>query len=146
MRPEPRIIAARLAVLLVDDDEAYRFSLAVLLEDEIGVEVDVASTYDEATQKLEEAGNKYALVLLDQMLGSHPGQTLVPLVRERAPAARIMVVSGAEPSRAVEEAVDGVVLKTLAIPRLLEAISRQLEVRESATIALQNPTPGGPTR
>jgi len=82
-----------LSVFLVDDDEANRFSLAALLEDE-GFEVEVASSYAEAEQKLLTDGSQYSVVLLDQRLGDGLGTDLVPTVRSRLPKAKVVLLTG----------------------------------------------------
>jgi two-component system, response regulator RegA len=80
-------------LLLVDDDESNRLTLSVLLEDE-GFEVDVASSYSEATRRILAEGARYDAVLLDQHLGDGLGVNLIPLVRERLPSSKVIVISG----------------------------------------------------
>jgi DNA-binding NtrC family response regulator len=128
----------RYAVLLVDDDESYRFSLSVLLEEEVGLEVDVASSHESALEKLRARGARYSLVLLDQALGSEAGEALVPFIRRLLPDARIIILSGADPAEAVRRQVDGVLLKSFSVPHLLDEVGRQVGALQSMTRLVVN--------
>jgi CheY-like chemotaxis protein len=80
-------------LLLIDDDESNRITLALLLED-AGFEVAVAASLAEATTKLRTSSTDWDAVLLDSLLGDGQGCELVPLIRERVPSAKIVAVSG----------------------------------------------------
>ena len=79
-------------ILLVDDDESNRLTLSVLLEDE-HFDVTVARSRADAERVLD-AGARFDAVLLDHSLGDGYGGDLVPLIRARMPAAKIVALSG----------------------------------------------------
>ncbi len=79
-------------VLLVDDDDASRFTLAALLED-AGVVVREIATLEEARAAIPEEPD-CLLVLADYHLDEGLGVDLLPLVRQHMPRARFVLVSG----------------------------------------------------
>ncbi len=81
-------------LLLVEDDASNRLTLGALLEDE-GFAVEAASTLAEARELLRRAP-AFTAVLLDRRLDHEDGLALVPAVRAAAPAAKIVVLSGAD--------------------------------------------------
>jgi DNA-binding response OmpR family regulator len=81
------VLVAR--ILLADDDEGNRITLAALLEDE-GHHVDLAGSFAEASQALASRG--YDVALLDQYLGDGLGSDLLPLAQARS--ARVVFLSG----------------------------------------------------
>jgi two-component system response regulator RegA len=112
-------------VLLVDDDDASRFTLAALLED-AGITVREAATLEEAQAAIpEEAG--CLLVLADYHLDEGLGVDLIPLVREHMPGARFVIVSGDAEAGSLP-GVDGVLRKgddpRVAIARVKEWLAR----------------------
>jgi two-component system OmpR family response regulator len=78
-------------VLLLDDDDAARLTLAALLEDEF--DVAEVSCLADARASLTN-GTAFDLVLLDRHLGDGHGIDLIPLVRSQLPRCKIIVVSG----------------------------------------------------
>lgn len=80
-------------LLLVDDDEANRVTLAVLLEDE-GYEVDVAASFAEASRIIAAPGAAYDAALLDQHLGDGLGADLLGALRRHLPRAKVILISG----------------------------------------------------
>ena len=91
-------------ILLVDDSDSNRMVLGSLLEDE-GLHVEEARSFAQARDKLVESGPTYDLVMVDQHLGDGLGTGLVPIVRTRAPRAKVMLISGS----AEDHAESGVV-------------------------------------
>src|SRR5687768_11644515 len=79
-------------ILLVDDDESNRLTLSVLLEEE-DFRVTLAASRAEAERLLDSA-ETYDLVLLDHSLGDGFGTELIPLIRQKLPAAKIVALSG----------------------------------------------------
>ena len=79
-------------ILLVDDDESARLTLAVLLEDE-GFAVEEAARLAEARERLE-AMPSCDLAILDRRLPDGAGTELIDLIRESHPRARIATLSG----------------------------------------------------
>lgn len=79
-------------LLLVDDDESNRVSLAALLEDE-GFDVTAAASYAEGKAALAVA-LPYDVALLDQNLGDGTGTDLLREVRAKMPSTKAILVSG----------------------------------------------------
>ena len=79
-------------VLLVDDSDANRLTLAALLECE-AFEITEASSLA-AARKCLEAAPAFDLVLLDRHLSDGLGYELIPVVRAQSPSCKIIVVSG----------------------------------------------------
>src|SRR5262245_10027083 len=79
-------------ILLVDDEPTLRLTMTALFEDE-GFQIDVASSLREAIEHLR-GPQGYGVVLLDQNLGDGSGIDLVPVVRERQPGAKVLLISG----------------------------------------------------
>jgi two-component system response regulator RegA len=112
-------------ILLVDDDDSNRVTLSVLLEDE-GYAVDVEGSFEGAKKRLGSADG-YDLLLLDQHLGDGLGSDLVPLVRQRWPAAKVLLISGSISDRSgMAELFDALVPKGAAFPDVLALVQRVL--------------------
>ena len=73
-------------LLLIDDDEAIRFTLTALLEQE-GFVVSVAANEREARELL--LDGEYSAVLLDWRLERSSGAQLLPPIREHQSGARV---------------------------------------------------------
>jgi CheY-like chemotaxis protein len=91
-RPIDTISREQHRLLVVDDHDGNRLTLAALLEDE-GFAVDVAATFEEAEVRIREAAS-YAAAILDVNLGNRSGLDLVGVVHGRFPRAKIMIVTG----------------------------------------------------
>ena len=78
-------------MLLVDDDDAVRDVCAAMLED-IGCEVTVAASGEEALQEL--AGQKFTIMLTDIAMPSMSGVELAQRARELEPEMPILFASG----------------------------------------------------
>jgi|SRR4051812_32942504 DNA-binding response OmpR family regulator len=81
-------------VLLLDDNDASRLTLAALLETD-AFEVTEASSLSDARQSLA-AAPVFDLALLDQHLGDGQGVDLIPMVRAQLPNCKIIIVSGSD--------------------------------------------------
>lgn len=116
----PPAVGAR--VLVIDDHDGNRETLAALLEDE-DFAVAQAATFEAALIALE-SDAVFDVLLLDRHLGPHDGLQLVPLVRATRPSAKIIVVSGScsEPV----PGIDDVVGKDLGFDVLLPRLRRLL--------------------
>jgi DNA-binding response OmpR family regulator len=77
-------------VLLVDDSDAVRLTLAAILED---AGHDVVEAHSVATGRMR-LDASFDLVVLDHQLGDGFGSALIPEVRAAAPAATVIVLSG----------------------------------------------------
>jgi DNA-binding response OmpR family regulator len=87
-------------ILLVDDSDAIRLTLAALLED-AGHSVKEAESLAAARACLD--GLQFDLVLLDVHLGDGLGPSLIPELRAALPAATIALLTGEnEPAAAAE--------------------------------------------
>jgi two-component system response regulator RegA len=98
-------------VLLVDDSASNRMVLGSLLEDE-GLEVVAADSYAQARERLTADGAAFDVVMVDQHLGDGLGSNLVPLVRQRVPAAKVMLISGS-----ADEDVTGKAVFDATVPK-----------------------------
>jgi CheY-like chemotaxis protein len=113
----------RWSVLLVEDDPANWLTLSAVLE-EAGFTVAVAESHPQAHQLLE-GQPRYDVVLLDWSLGDADARELIPLVRSRMPAAKIVLVSGQ--GRSVPwPLVDAVFQKGTHVDELLACLERLL--------------------
>jgi two-component system response regulator RegA len=92
-------------LLVVDDDESNRVTLAALLESE-GYVVDESADCDDALRRI--AQSNYAAVILDWRLGTRSGAELVAPIRTHQPAARILVVTGSDTLDAHTIGVDAI--------------------------------------
>ena len=99
----------KVRILYVDDDASNRLTFSALLEDE-GFEVEEAASFAEAKQVLE-SGRQWRIVLLDYRLGDGIGTALVPLVRERVPRAKVVMLSGSMTADRIPEKVDAALVK-----------------------------------
>lgn len=113
---------ARESVLLVEDDVGNALTLSALLEDS-GFRVDAVASLAESRSQIARAG--YALILLDNQLGDGQSHELIPELRQRLPAARIILVCGERPAR-LQHPVDALHLKGEAFSQLLGTIERLL--------------------
>lgn len=123
--PAPTSASVVAHVLLVEDHDGHRETLAALLADE-GFVVDQAASFTAACACLESAA-RYDVVLLDRALGERDGLELAPLVRMSRPTAKVVVVSGSDvpPS----EGVDDIVGKDVEFETLLARLRRLLVSR-----------------
>ena len=110
-------------ILLCDDDEGNRLTTGALLE-EVGFEVDLASSFAEAEARLSAASAQYLLLILDQNLGDGLGSELAVVARARLPAAKIVLLTGADRVDAL--AVDRVVQKGCGFDGLWKIIQALL--------------------
>ena len=94
----------RIRVFLVDDVRELRVLLRMVLEEDPGMEVvGEASDGRAGVEGVERA--RPDVVLLDLSMPDMDGLEAIPLIRERAPETRIVVLSGHEPGRVSLEAL-----------------------------------------
>jgi DNA-binding NtrC family response regulator len=114
-------------VMVVDDDHALCETLWDLLRDQ-GYRVCVAGDEAAAAERLK--GRDFQVVLIDMMLPGGNGRSVLRRVRELAPTARTLLITGYrdETSRLVDEALregaEGVCYKPFDVPQLLELMRR----------------------
>jgi two-component system, LuxR family, response regulator FixJ len=120
---------ARGTVYVIDDDDAVRDSIRLLLECEGFRVVDFAS----AAEFLRQApGDWHSCILTDMHMPGMTGLELIEEIRRRDPTIPIIAMTG-RPDRAVEEAVeeaDGTLLvKPFRFGELVAAIGKALRRR-----------------
>lgn len=111
-------------VLVVDDDDAVRDTLAKVLGAN-GLDVLQADSGQSALELLH-ARDGVDVILLDRTMPGGSGERFIPRIRAQAPHARIVFLSGrgVEPELAAQ--VDAVVLKPARSAQLLEIIQRMM--------------------
>jgi CheY-like chemotaxis protein len=119
---------ARATILLVDDDEVLRHTLATILEKH-GYDVTTAASVPEAL-KLITAGS-YDVLLSDlHMPGRGDGLTVVSAMRHANPKAVTILLSAFPEMDAAAQAIllqtDQILVKPMNIPALIEAIEQRL--------------------
>jgi DNA-binding response OmpR family regulator len=127
-------------ILLVDDDEVLRHTLAAVLQ-EHGFGVTTAGGVSEAL-KLISAGS-YDVLLSDlHMPGRGDGLTVVSAMRHANPNAVTMLFSAFPEMDAAAQAIllqtDQILVKPMNIPALIEAIEQRLAVGAPPTRVIQS--------
>ena len=120
-------------ILVIDDEESVRQSLAFVLEDE-GYMVDVAENGQEAIRKTKT--NLYNLALVDIRLPDMDGISLLPQMSETVPKMVKIIVTG-YPSldnsiEAVNKGADGYIIKPYSMEYLLRTIKEHLRKQQEA--------------
>jgi DNA-binding response OmpR family regulator len=122
-----RPVGERRHVLLVDDSDVFRTTLAAILED-VGYVVHQATSLAGGRELL--ATMPGDIVLLDVELGDGSGVELIALARGALPAAVIVVLTGGDPS-AVPLGADLFLHKTLDPTSLLVKLDRALTAKHA---------------
>lgn len=121
-------MADKPSILIVDDDDSVRRTLALILEEK-GYIVDTAETGGEAIRKSME--NFYNLALIDIRLPDMDGIRLLTEMKETIPKIVKIMITGyptlENAIEAVNRGADGYILKPINIDELLEKIERHLE-------------------
>jgi two-component system, response regulator RegA len=110
-----------LKVLLVEDDESNRLTMSVLLEED-GFDVRVAASFAEARSALARTDAAFDLFLLDHSLGDGFGTDLIPEIRRRFPAAKIVTISGSLGGELASATADLVLQKAMHFPDFAERL------------------------
>ena len=121
---------AKATILLVDDDEVLRQTLAAVLQ-EHGYDVTTAGSVPEAL-KLITAGS-YDVLLSDlHMPGKGDGLTVVSAMRHANPKAVTILLSAFPEMDAAAQAIllqtDQILVKPMNVPALIEAIEQRLAI------------------
>lgn len=118
---------ARAPVLVVDDNEDFRFLLSVWLTDELGLTVLLAADGLDATRYFTDPGSPAPrLVLLDLEMPGMDGRGLCAWLRRHAQELPRIVLVSARPDLAHvadELEVDAYLKKPVTLPRLRAAVS-----------------------
>jgi len=120
-------------VLVIDDDESIRKTLAVILEEK-GYLVDTAENGKEAIKKSQ--AKFYNLALIDIRLPDMEGTKLLTAMREGTPKMVKIIVTG-YPSlqnaiEAVNKGADAYVLKPFNMDNVLNTINEHLKKQQQA--------------
>lgn len=91
---EPRLEEGRKTVLVVEDEVALRFLIAIELREEFDVAVIEAQNADEAIAALRSNGDIDAVFTDVRMPGSMDGLALIRLVKSEFPNVRVAMTSG----------------------------------------------------
>jgi CheY-like chemotaxis protein len=131
---------ARATILLVDDDEALRQTLAAVLQ-EHGYDVTTAGSVPEAL-KLITAGS-YDVLLSDlHMPGRGDGLTVVSAMRHANPKSVTILLSAFPEMDAAAQAIllqaDQILVKPMNIPALIEAIEQRLAIGPPPSRVIQS--------
>ena len=118
-------------ILIVDDEESIRETLAVILEDE-GYRVDTAQNAKEAIAKT--SAEVYNLALIDIRLPDMEGTELLTRIGDATPRMRKIIITG-YPSipnaiDAVNKRADAYITKPFEMDKVLETIKEQLKKQE----------------
>lgn len=124
----------RARILVIDDDESIRESLAMLLQAK-GYVVDAARDGKEAITMSN--SNLYNLALIDIRLPDMEGTELLTAMRETTPRMIKIIVTGypalQNAVRAVNQGADGYIVKPVKAPELLSMVDEHLKKqRENA--------------
>ena len=119
-------------ILVVDDDEDVRNSLATILKDE-GYMVDVAKNGSEAIEKSRAAF--YNVALIDIRLPDMEGTEILTRMRDTVPKIRKIILTGYPSLQNAIEAVnrnaDAYILKPVEVEKLLDTVREQLKLQEA---------------
>jgi DNA-binding NtrC family response regulator len=123
----------RARILVVDDDESIRKTLAAILEDK-GYDVDTAENGKEAIKKSH--AEFYNLALIDIRLPDMEGVKLLTAMKETTPKMVKIIITG-YPSlqnaiAAVNKSADAYIIKPLNIDTVLDTIKEQLKKQQEA--------------
>lgn len=119
-------------ILVVDDDEGIRNSLATILKDE-GYTVDVAKNGSDAIEKSKAAF--YNVALIDIRLPDMEGTEILTRMRDTVPKIRKIILTGYPSLQNAIEAVnrnaDAYILKPVEVEKLLDTVREQLKLQET---------------
>ena len=120
-------------ILIIDDDESIRKTLAIILE-ERGYIVDTAQNGREAIEK--SYANFYNLALIDIRLPDTEGTRLLSQLRETTPK-MVKIIATGYPSlqnalEAVNKGADGYILKPFNMDHVLQTIEEHLRKQQEA--------------
>ena len=120
-------------ILVVDDDESIRKTLATILEEK-GYRVDTAASGREAIEKSHK--KFYNLALIDIRLPDIEGTKLLPQLRETVPKMTKILVTG-YPSlqnaiEAVNKGADAYIMKPFNVDAVLKTIEEHLRKQQES--------------
>jgi two-component system, NtrC family, response regulator HydG len=123
-------------ILVVDDEENMRVTLADILEDE-GYEVDVAASGEEAVQLCSQQG--YNIILMDVRMPGMNGVEAFRQIRRHQEAVRVIMMSAYSIEDLKEAALDEGAIAFLPKPLDVEQVVRLVtEVKDTAILVVEN--------
>ncbi|MEM2816540.1 MAG: response regulator [Candidatus Bathyarchaeia archaeon] len=118
-------------ILIIDDDENIRKTLAAILEEE-GYLVDHAENCQQALEKT--AKSFYNVLLIDMRLPDMEGIDLIPKIRDTVPKMRKIIVTGyptlQNAIEAVNRGADAYIVKPFDVDKVLAVIREQLRKQQ----------------
>ncbi|MEM0313443.1 MAG: response regulator [Candidatus Bathyarchaeia archaeon] len=118
-------------ILIIDDDENIRKTLAAILEEE-GYLVDHAENCQQALEKT--AKSFYNVLLIDMRLPDMEGIDLIPKIRDTVPKMRKIIVTGyptlQNAIEAVNRGADAYIVKPFDVDKVLAVIKEQLRKQQ----------------
>ena len=129
-------VTTRHRVLVVDDEESMRLLIAATLEKELGVEVQLAGTCEQALRLAQTYA--YDAILLDLKMPGIGGFGVLSSVRRSAPNARtpVIIVSAlldkAAIARCMSAGANAFVKKPLEFAELADTVRQQFAARTPA--------------
>ena len=123
-------------ILIVDDEQNMRITLADILQDE-GYEVDMAASGDEAVRLCSE--RDYRVVLLDVRMPGIDGVETFRQIRRHQEGVRVIMMSAYTIEDLKEVALDEGAIAFLAKPLDVERVVKLIgEVRDTAILVVEN--------
>jgi len=119
--------------LLIDDNAEFAENLAEILRD-VGAEVDVALSGDEAVEKV--TARRYDAVLTDMRMPGLSGAQLVEALRSRDEGVPVVVLSAFTQDRELEQAREHGVLAVLSKPQPVPALLELLETARRDAVVM----------
>lgn len=118
-------------ILIIDDDENIRKTLAAILEEE-GYLVEHAENAQQALEKT--AKGFYNVLLIDMRLPDIEGIDLIPRIRDTVPKMRKVIVTGyptlQNAIEAVNRGADAYIVKPFDVDKVLAVIKEQLKKQQ----------------
>ena len=115
-------------ILVIDDDDAHRTAMVVMLEDE-DYEVGEAASAEEALERLNK--HRYDLIITDYKMQKIDGMELLKIITDRNPLQRVIMVTGYGSIEHAVEAIHTGALNYIPKPvdpkKLKSAIKKALE-------------------
>lgn len=112
-------------ILLADDQELVRDTIAAFIRLESGMDVDVAADLPRALALVKQGGS-YDVILLDYMMPGMNGLAGLAAMKEAAPRTPVAILTGTAPRAVAEQAVAdgaaGFLPKTMSTRSLIAAI------------------------
>jgi DNA-binding NtrC family response regulator len=129
----------KVRILVIDDDQAHREGMVLLLEDE-GYQVDEADGAEPAMELINQ--NQYNLIITDYKMQNIDGMELLKMINDHDPLLKVIMVTGYS---SIEHAVEAIHLGALDyIPKPVEPIKLKKVVSRAISVpSLEHESPQG---